>query len=107
VAALEGNLDAALDAATQAVAIGPEHAQAHYQLGVVKSQREDFAGAAAAFERATELDGADAYAHYNAGIAYNKARRVDRMARHFQAFVNLAPHAPEVPQVQALLRTLR
>jgi tetratricopeptide (TPR) repeat protein len=107
VATLEGNFDAALDAATQAVALAPDDFHAHYQLGLVQSLRGDFDAAAQSLERATQIDGDHAYAHYYAAIAYNKGRRMDRMDRHFQAFVSLAPNAPERTQVQMILRTLR
>jgi tetratricopeptide (TPR) repeat protein len=107
IAAVDGNRDAALDAANRAVAISPDHFQAQYQLGLVKLQNEDFGGAADAFDRATRLDGNDAYAHYYAGVAFNKIRRLDKMTEHFRAFVQLAPSAPERPQVETILRTLR
>jgi tetratricopeptide (TPR) repeat protein len=107
VAVIEGNRDAALDLANQAVSLEPENFHAQYQLGLVNSLREDFAGAANALERATEIDPGHAYAHYYAGIAFSKIRRVDQMARHFRAFVTLAPDAPERGQVDTLLRTLR
>jgi tetratricopeptide (TPR) repeat protein len=106
-AALEGNTEAALNAAQRAVELGPDHFEAHYQLGLVRSLRNDFNGASAAFERATEIDGGHAYAHYYAGIAYAKVRRMDRAARHLRSFVSLAPQAPERPQVDAMLRTMR
>jgi tetratricopeptide (TPR) repeat protein len=107
MAALDGDLGTALEAANQAVMLAPDSFHARYQLGLVQSLRNDFAASAATLERATELDGYDAYAHYYAGIAYNKIHRVDRMAVHFQAFTKLAPDAPERPQVEAILRTLR
>ena len=107
IAGLDGNQDAALEAADRAVALGPDHFHAHYQRGLVQMQRDDFAGAAESLERATEIDGSHAYAHYYAGLAQNKARHVDKMARHFKTFVALAPNAPERPQVERLLRALR
>lgn len=107
VAVLDGNSESGLSEARQAVEKGPDHFYAHYELGLVQTLRGDFSAAAATFERATQIDASDAYAHYYAGLAYNKIRRADRMARHFQAFVQLAPDAPERAQVEALLRTLR
>jgi tetratricopeptide (TPR) repeat protein len=107
LAALGGDMDAAFEAASRAVELAPDSSHAHYQLGLIKSLRSDPEGAAAAFERATEIDGYDAYAHYYAGINYSRSDRLDRMAVHFQAFLNLAPEAPERPQVEAILRSLR
>ena len=97
----------ALAAANDAVMRGPRVAEAHYQLGLVHSFREDFAKAAAAFERATELDPTFGYAHFYAGLSYYKAKRIDLMASHFEAFLKLAPEAPERPEVESIMRTVR
>ena len=78
-----------------------------YQLGLALSGAEQWAPAAAAFEKATAVDPAHAYAHYYAGLAYSKIRRVDLMARHFEYFLKLAPEAPERPAVTALMRSIR
>jgi hypothetical protein len=48
-----------------------------------------------------------AYAHYEAGMAYYKAKRVDRMAVYFENFLRLAPNAPERSAVQSIMRTVR
>jgi lipoprotein NlpI len=69
--------------------------------------RRDYGGAMEAFNRATELDPAFAAAHYNAGLASYRAKRVDLMANHFETFIRLAPNAPERPEVESILRTVR
>ena len=97
----------ALTAANDAVARGPSIPEAYYQLGLVYSFREDFAKAAAAFDRTTQLDPAFAYAHYYAGLSYYKAKRIDLMASHFEAFLKLASEAPERPEVESIMRTVR
>jgi tetratricopeptide (TPR) repeat protein len=117
LAAIENNLDRAVDLATQAVnAAGSAPAdsagrlrsfQAYYQLGLVRSQRNDWAGAAEAFERASELNPTFAYAHYYAGLASSRIQRPDRVAVHFERFLQLAPNAPERSAVTSILRTLR
>jgi lipoprotein NlpI len=70
------------------------------------SAQQNFAEAAASFQKATELDPNWANAHFNAGLAFSKARRPDLTAEHFQAFLKLAPQAPERGEVQSILRTL-
>lgn len=107
VAVLDGNQDGALDHARRAVEAGPESFHAQYQLGLVLSLKDQFAEAASALEKATQIDGNDAYAHYYAGLAYSKVRRTDKMVVHLRAFATLAPHAPERPQVQTILKTIR
>ena len=106
VALLAPDAAAALDAANQGVAHGDSLAEAHYQRGLALSVRQDMANAAAAFERATELDPSWADAHYYAGLAYSKIKRIDVMASHFDAFLRLAPRSPARPEVQSIMRTL-
>jgi tetratricopeptide (TPR) repeat protein len=106
-ALVDGNLDAAQGAARKAVEIDGNSAHARYQLGLVESARNDQAQAAEAFAKAAELNPQMAYAHYEAGMAFYKVKRVDRMAVYFENFLKLAPDAPENPAVQSIMRTVR
>ena len=103
----DGNLNGAADAAKEAVQRDGNSAQARYQLGLVESARNNQPQAAEAFAKAAELDPQMAYAHYEAGMAYYKAKRVDRMAVYFENFLRLAPDSPERPAVQSIMRTVR
>jgi len=103
----EGNLDAAQAAASKAVELDGNSAQARYQLGLVESARGNQQQAADAFAKSAELDPQMAYAHYEAGMAFYKVQRVDRMAVFFENFLKLAPDAPETPAVQSIMRTVR
>ena len=49
----------------------------------------------------------DLYAHYEAGMPFYEAKRVDRMAVDVEHFLELAPDAPERPAVQSIMRTMR
>jgi tetratricopeptide (TPR) repeat protein len=106
VAILSSNADAAAAEADQAVAKEDSLAEAHYQRGLALSAKQDMGGAAAEFQKATDIDPNWAYAHYYAGIAYSKIKRADLTASHFQAFLRIAPQAPERGEVQSILRTL-
>lgn len=97
----------ALAAATRAASKGPAVAEAHYQLGLALIDNQDFARAAAAFDKAAQLDPQWAYARYYAGLSYYKAKRIDLLAERFEAFLRLAPNAPERPEVESIMRTLR
>src|SRR5690606_14452918 len=102
--------DEALSLAQAAVAQSappPASAYALYQLGLVQSQRQDMAGAAESFEKATAIDPAFAYAHYYAGMANSSLNRIDRVAQHFETFLKLAPEAPERAAVESIMRTVR
>lgn len=122
IAFVDQNMDAALDLANQAAASVNARAaegapqdpgdrvrdfSAFYQLGLVKSRRDDWAGAAEAFDRAAELNPAFAYAHYYAGLSYSRVKRPDRVGAHFETFLKLAPNAPERGAVMSIMRTLR
>ena len=104
---LQGDAGAALASARRAVTIDGTFAEAHYQLGLVLSRGEQWDDAAAAFERAAELDPGLAYASYYGGLAYYRAGRPDRMAVRFEQFLRAAPEAPERPDVQQILRSVR
>lgn len=126
IAFIDQNNDRALELADQAVARVNERAAAggpagpgqepagrirdfaaFYQQGLVKSRREDWAGAAEAFDRATQLHPSFAYAHYYAGLTSSRMKRPDRVASHFEVFLKLAPNAPERGAVTSIMRTLR
>jgi tetratricopeptide (TPR) repeat protein len=106
-ALVDGNLDAALDAAKRATEQDGGLAPAWYQLGLVQDAKGDAGAAAEAFERAAQADPQMAYAHYNAGMNFYKAKRIDKMAVYFEHFLKLAPDAPEKPAVESLMRTVR
>jgi tetratricopeptide (TPR) repeat protein len=106
-ALLDGQNDPAVESARRAVALAGALPDAHYQLGLVLARRQEWAEAAAAFDRAAELNPAHAYAHYYGGLMHYRANRTDRMALHFEQFLKLAPEAPERPEVLQIMRTIR
>jgi tetratricopeptide (TPR) repeat protein len=113
IAMVDNDFDRALDLANQAVNAAqgaPDQLRdfhAYYQLGLVKTRREDWAGAAEAFDRAAQLNPGFAYAHYYAGLAYSRIQRQDQVALHFEQFLKLAPEAPERSAVTSIMRTIR
>ncbi len=106
IALLAGDAAGGVQQADQAVAGGPSIAEAHLQRGLALSAAQNMGDAAAAFQKASDLDPTWSYAHYYAGIAYSKVKRADLTASHFQTFLKLAPQAPERGEVQSILRTL-
>lgn len=104
---LQDQADGALDSAREAVNRAGDLPEASYQLGLVQAKRQEWAQAAAAFERVAELNPAHAYAHYYAGLMAYRAGRPDRMAIRFEQFLKLAPDAPERPEVMQIMRTVR
>ena len=104
---LEDQLDAAAESAQQAINTNGDLAEAHFQLGLVQAKRQNWHEAAAAFDRAVEIDPAMAYGHYYGGLMHYRAKQPDRMAIRFEHFLKLAPEAPERPEVLQIMRTVR
>lgn len=80
---------------------------AFYQLGLSASKASDWGTAVASFTKAIELKPDFAYAHYYAGLAHQRQRQLPKTAEHFDAFLRLAPDAPERGAVVAILRTIK
>jgi tetratricopeptide (TPR) repeat protein len=104
---LRDDVDGAVESARRAAAIAGTMPEAHYQLGLVLAKRQEWQAAAAEFDRVTELNPSNAYAHYYGGLMHYRANRPDRMANHFEQFLKLAPEAPERPEVMQIMRTVR
>jgi tetratricopeptide (TPR) repeat protein len=107
IALVDANTPLAVEKATQAVALAADQFYPNYQLGLALSAAEQWEPAAGAFEKASSIDPAHAYAHYFAGLAYSRLRQIDRMVTHLEYFLKLAPNAPEQAAVMALMRSVR
>ena len=104
---VEGNADAAIASARQAVTMAPELPYAHFQLGLVLARQQAWAEAATEFDEVSARQPTNAYAYYYGGMMHYRASRVDQMAVHFEQFLKLAPEAPERPEVLSIMRTLQ
>ncbi len=106
-ALVAGDAGRAVTLARQATQAGADNPFASYQLGLAAIKTSDWGTATAGFSRAIELKPDFAYAHYYGALAYQRARQLPRAAEHFEAFLRLAPDAPERQAVQAIMRTLK
>jgi len=97
----------ALSYLNRAVELDPTYAEAHYGLGLAYGYLNRLPKMVDELEQAVHLDSKHAYAHYQLGLAYNQQDKVDLSILHLERFLQLAPDAPEAPQVNALLRRLR
>lgn len=104
---LAGDDAAALNSANAATAADANLPEASYALGLVLFKRQDWAGAATAFDRAAMLQPSFAHASYYAGLSHYRANRPDLMAARFERFLKLAPDAPERAEVQQIMKTIR
>jgi len=78
-----------------------------YVRGLLDLNRKRYDDAARALDEYSQAHPDHAYAHYYAGMAYNGARRPDKMLTHFEMFLKLKPDAPEARKVQSVLRSVR
>ncbi|MDP2388939.1 MAG: tetratricopeptide repeat protein [Acidobacteriota bacterium] len=97
----------AVELARRATQTDGENPFAFYQLGLSASKGGDWGTATPAFNRALELKPDLAYAHYYAALAAQRQRQLPKAAEHFEAFLRLAPEAPERQAVQAIMRSLK
>ena len=107
VQVMDKQFDEALASADQAVRMAATLPEAHYQRGIVLMFRKEYGDAVDAFTKATQLDPTFAAAYYYAGLASSRIKRIDLTANNFGMFVKLAPNAPERPEVESILRTVR
>ena len=96
-----------IDLARRAIESDGGNPFAHYQLGLAAAKAGDWGTAVAGFTRALELKPDFAYAHYYAALSYQRQRQLPKTAQHFDAFLRLAPDAPERGAVVAILRTIK
>jgi predicted O-linked N-acetylglucosamine transferase (SPINDLY family) len=74
----------------------PGHFDAHSLLGVIASQRQDHAAAAAFFNRAATLNPSSALAHASAGNALSALHRHAEAVKSFECSLALEPDRPAV-----------
>lgn len=106
-ALLANNAGEAVALARKAIEADGGNPFAQYQLGLSASKANDWGTAVPAFTKAVELKPDFAYAHYYAALAYQRQRNLAKTAEHFDAFLRLAPDAPERGAVIAILRTIK
>jgi len=78
-----------------------------YVRGLLELNRKQFEDAARDLESYSQSHPNSAYAHYYAGMAYNGAKRPDKMLTHFEIFIKMKPDAPEARKVQSVLRAVK
>jgi tetratricopeptide (TPR) repeat protein len=76
----------------KAIALDPQLAKAHFQLGVLYGDEGRYPEAIASLEQAVRLEPSMAQAHYRLGQAYRRTGREDLAAKALEAFQRLQPH---------------
>ena len=93
--------------ARAALEANPTHEVAVAALGESLVGQKKYDDAISRMSAALEKNDGLAYAHFWRGSAYDKKNQAARMVSDFEAFLRLAPKAPEAPTVQAVLAALR
>lgn len=106
-ALLANDAGRAIDLARRAIEADGGNPFAQYQLGLAAAKANDWGTAVSGFTRSIELKPDFAYGHYYAALAYQRQRQLTKTAEHFDAFLRLAPDAPERGAVVAILRTIK
>jgi tetratricopeptide (TPR) repeat protein len=75
-----------------------------YVRGVYNLHRQNYEESAKDLESYLDKKKGNAYAHYYAGLAYNGAKRPDKMLTHFEMFLRMKPDAPEARKVRSVVR---
>jgi len=84
-----------------------ERRNSHYNMGYVYKVCRQYKRAEQEFLKALELDPDDAGIHYNLGILYEDDLKNRIEARkHYERFLELAPHDPDAPTVREWLSLL-
>lgn len=93
--------------AKAAVAADATHEVALAALGESLVGQKKFDEAITAMTTAITANADLAYPYFWRGQAYDNKKQTAKMAADYQAFLRLAPKAPEAPTVQAILASLR
>lgn len=105
--AKQRQFEAALGPANAALEGDPTHALAVAALGEALVGLGRYDDAVARLSDALSKRNDLAYAYYWRGQAHSKKKQPDRMVADYEAFVRLAPNAPEAETVRQLLSALR
>jgi predicted Zn-dependent protease len=88
----------------------PNDANAHYQMGRLLWAQGGAANAQQvldAFGNAVQLDPTFALPWRDAGLVLYEVRQVNHAAKAFERYLQLAPDAPEAPQIRAFFQSIR
>ena len=90
-----GNFTEACDRYREAVALAPQHAAAHLNLGVGLEAASDTDGALKCYEAVLRIDPGNAYANYNLGKLHFVRRAFPQSERYLRAALERKPEFPE------------
>jgi tetratricopeptide (TPR) repeat protein len=106
------NFDAAEQELKAAIELDPHLGDAYLQLGILRSEREDFPGAIAALQKAVETSPLPDEAHYRLAQVYRRTGEVDKAGKEMELFKKTSEQKNteaerERHQIQQFVYTLR
>lgn len=93
-------LDEAWDELEAARIEQPDSSDVYLYRGVYYYHKKEFDHAVEDLEKALKLDNKNAYGYYYLGMIYSDKGQPDKMVEVFKMFLQLAPDAPEAPEVK-------
>ena len=78
----------------------PDSSDVFLYRGIYYYKQKDYAKAIESLDKTISLDSKKAYAYYYIGMAYTEIQDVQKMLDAFKIFLELAPDAPEAPDVK-------
>lgn len=103
----KGAKDEALATLEQGLTVAPENMDLWYLKGILLYNKQDYPGAIETFNKVITSIPDKAYAHYYLGLSNYNAGKKPQAIQSFERFLQLAPEAPEAPQIRELLRRLK
>ena len=99
----EGNIKDAINSVAAASYLAPNDSGIFFQLGLLRYNDKNYAGAVDAFKKATDLNPAYANAKYFLGISYQKTNRLKEAIKEFS---DLKASNPDNKEVELILENL-
>ena len=90
-ASMAKKYDEAIEYYKKAIAINPNYADAHANLGVNYMQKGKFDEAISNLKEAIEIDPMNAGAHFNLGLVYDKKGKVDEAIFEYEKTLDIDP----------------
>ena len=105
-------IDAVESELKTAIELDPHFSNAYLQLGILRSEREDFPSAIAALQKAIETTPLPDEAHYRLAQVYRRTGEVDKASKEMELFKKISEQKNEEAQrerheIQQFIYTLR
>jgi len=84
----------------------PDSSDVFLYRGVYYYMQKEYESAVEDLEKAIKLDSQNSYAYYYVGMAYFEMSQLGEMVEVFKIFLQIAPNAPEAPDVKRMVNEM-